>query len=479
MPQELLHAEEPTDLLPEEFLVRTCLPKQREAAQGAREQLLLVGGSDLAALQGVYAFFAREMGVVWLMPGLLHVPRVASQINVMDWTSRPEFAVSQIGLLSSWKEKVEEFRNAYRLSNGAVIPPGATAYFDGLAGETAGDGASREHVLYGTEAGARRLFEEIQAARGTQEGRDNGDSPSVSRPPFCWKTTDAVIWLLAAMTHLKPALSREGQDCNEREESLAAAILDTANKVAALLEGALPGETHLVLILLSPNTLQPPRQLRPHPKVIVQLSTGDTNFAKPLNDRSCPENARFMDALAGWRRLGARVYIYDYLFNGGNPLLPFPSLEALQANILCFLQKGVEGLYFAGMPEAYAGGVDLAALRVFLAARMMHTPDDDLREIRRFFLQGYYGAGADAVENYMTLVRGDLERAGIPLKTDDDCRWLADATLESSLQAFQSVLAQDLPGEIRERVKEAMAGVVHVQQLRKNVAPEKSGEENG
>lgn len=456
IPPDLLEFEGPLDLLPEEFLVRTFTPKKRLSMQGAERHMFITGGTDRAVLHGVYAFFAREMGVTWLEPGLAYAPRPVSALYDIDFGGHPEFDVCQIGLLACWSNGTEEYGCAHGLSRGVLGGPGAVDYFDVYDAAAGLENPDENRILYGSEAGARRLVEEIKAA---------ADSAS-KETPFLWKTERGSIWLLAAMTHLKPVLSEEGRALNEREGSPAAAILYTAGAVAEQLEETFPGDRHLVQVLLSPKMQEPPRRLRLHPNVIVQLSTANCDFARPLSDPASPANARFISLLEIWRQSGAHLYIYDHLVNARDPRLPFPCLENLQNNMLLYTQKGIDGVYFAGMPGGCAGGADLAALRLFLAARLLSDPDIDVGEARRVFFEGYYGPAAKTVENHTILLRDALMRTGMPLTITDDGGWISESVLEQARGALQEVLRQELPAEVRGRVEDVMASVSHVQASR-------------
>lgn len=474
IPADLLSPQEANKLQPDEFLVRTFVPRKRESLQGARKQMFIAGGTERATLHGVYTFFIREMGVSWLEPGLIYAPRAVSEIYDIDFSGRPEFRLRQIGLLCCWPKNADEYRNAYWLSPGTVMEPGDPGYYDHYADTGLSAGSDTPHVLYGSKAGAERLFEEIKTARDVMTSGHRDINNTQRQGSFAWQTEEDAIWLLAAMAHVTPVLSEEGRSLNEREGSPAAAILDTANGVAEMLQDAFPGESHLVHVLLSPKIQQAPRELRAHPNVIVQLSTGDCNFATPLNDRTCPSNMQFVDQIKEWKRLGPRLHIYDYLVNANDPRLPFPSLNCLQPNILFYLQNGVRGLYFAGVPGGCAGGVDLAALRVFLAARFLSNPDASIDEGKRIFFEGYYGPAAKVVEQYDTLLENDLKQAGGVLKITDECSWLSNTALSEIVASFQAVLNQDLPGDIRKRVEEVMASAIRVQTLRDTVQAENS-----
>lgn len=458
---ELFPTEDTSSFSAEAFIVRTYTPPRRDAERGAGKQLIIAGGSDLAVLQGVYAFFGEELGVSWLEPGVEYAPKPPEGIRELDIQYHPEFSVREIALLGLYEKGTREFRYGNRLSPKALCSPGQVNFFDACLSGLPEAESGTNSITLGDEDGAKRLFEEIRSMASSPPS--GGTS---LRDTCCWDVEQGTVWLVSAMNHLKPVLSKDGQALNKDEESSAAAILHSLNNVAQMLEQTYPGETHFLHVLLSPATQQPPRTLRPHRKVIVQLSTQECDFSKSYSDPGSPENARFADMLTRWKRLGSPVQVLDFLVNRRDPLLPFPCLDTLQENVLFFARKGVAGVYYSGADTSSAANVDLLPLRIFLAARALCNPDLFPEETRRLFLTGYYGEAAPVVEEYLAMIRDSVIRSGAVLRIDDEAAWLSDETLNAAAALFESVLATDLPEPYRGRVSAASSAVNHCRELR-------------
>ena len=461
LPEDLVSADEMAALGPEAFLVRTYTPSTRDAARGARKHLIIAGGSDPAVLSGVYTFFSRKMGVFWLAPGLVFSPRPPSGLEEFSLYHRPEFSVREIELLRGDVPGVEEFRHAHILPRQRFVPPGLPEYFDGCEDCVPEEFASDDNIHYGSDAGVERLFQEISLLHS--HGEDSGQHGS--RDTVTWKVGESTVWILAGLSHLTPCLSAEGRLLNEREGSPAAAIIHTANGLAEKLQDAFPGEQHRVHVLLSPATRRPPNELRPHPEVIVQVSTADCNFAVPMTDRNCVQNVAFAENLDGWSRLGARIYIYDHLLNHADSRLPFPNLDVLRANILYYTQRAVDGVYFAAPAENEHG--NLAPLRVWLAANLLFDPDLIYEEVLLAFLQGYYGIAARDVEAFLNLLQQELRASGKELKiSDTECPWLSDDGLRNALAMLETARSRDTDEMICARVDAVASGLLQLQHLR-------------
>ncbi len=432
-------------------------PPRRLAAQGAEKQILIVGGSDMAVLHGVYDFFYHVLGMRWLEPGVTHTPQRDTFMQAVTASRRPQFQSREVGLLALWGEGQEEYRRAHWLSSEAAGSPGDLFYFENMAPEdasAANDGDPRRPIPYGSSEGAALALDELN--RLIEAATD--DAVAAARLKAVRHIEgEATLWRLAAMDWLRPVLSQEGRAINDAEESPNAAIIALANALAQGLAEAYPNETHWVQALLSPKMGKPPARLRPHPHVVVQLSTRDCNFAVPLSDKNCPLNRRFAEGLAGWRALGARIRIQDCLANAKNPGLPFPNLEVLQPNLLFYARHGVEGVHMAEVDATSPEAVDFAALRAYLASELLVDPDVVVTDLVQDFISRYYGANAaSAISVFLDLRQRDLRVAGVALTADDDCAWLHDETLQEMRTLLQEALTASLPEASRGRVEKLL-----------------------
>ena len=469
IPDDLFPADELERFHTEEYVVQTYTPTQRAAEKGAQKQLIIAGGSEFAVLYGMYAFFSQEVGVSFLEPALTYTPHVPGGINEISLRGVPDFSVREIGLLSRFTEGVQEYRYAHRLTPVAFPEPGCPDYYDALLVESTEGSAEKNTVAYGEESGALALFEEIKMVlAGSGDTEPHGEK-------WFWKDpiNGTTTWLLAAMTHLRPVLSNAGRILNEREETAAAAIIHTAGDLARLLQDAFPDETHRVLVLLPPSFLQPPRELVPHPNVQVMLSTAACDFSRSLSDSSSSCNAPFAGTLEGWRKLGIPVYVYDFLTNMKDPQLPFPCLDTLQSKLLFYIQKQVEGIYFAGLPSEYAGVVDMLSLKLFSASQLMFNPDGDMESIKNLFLRGYYGPASEAVEAYLRMLDADLNASGKPLMITDNGSWITVETLSKADALLRSVLNDTLPDPVRDRISPMLEGIARCHAIRSGTATDK------
>jgi hypothetical protein len=215
---------------------------------------------------------------------------------------------------------------------------------------------------------------------------------------------------------------------DEAEGSHAGTMLAFANGVAAAIEEEFP--TVAVDTLAYFYTRQPPKTVKPRPNVIVRLCSVECCFSHPLE--ACPEetNTAFMKDLEGWSRLSRRLYVWDYVTNFRNYLLPFPNLDVLDRNIRTFVRCGVAGVFEEG-DQWQGGGAELAELKAWLLARLLVDPGLKVDDLIGEFVEGVYGPAAGPVGEFIALSRAAIRATGEHVRINDGAEreYLAPALL--------------------------------------------------
>ncbi len=147
--------------------------------------------------------------------------------------------------------------------------------------------------------------------------------------------------------------------------------------------------------------------IKPLPNVIIRLCSIECSFLHPL---SAPENSTFGDDIRAWSKLSDRLYIWDYTTNFSHYLLPHPNLRVLGPNIRFFVDHGVKGVFEQGAYHSY--GAEFAPLRSWVIAKLLWNPDLDDGALIEEFVNGYYGAAAPPIMEYITLLHDTADEWG-------------------------------------------------------------------
>ena len=451
--KEMVKPGELNGLSPEGCLIRTYIPPAHFAEKGAQRQLLFAGTTDQATLYGVYSFFAEAFAARWLAPGVTRVMPATYTMKSVELRSDPSFAFREAGVFSQWSgAKAEEFRRGLRLPARFTPPPPGMDALAALLHPAAGDQANAAE--YGSEAGADRIAEALAALIRADKSAD--PETKAKRERAAWPA-GTNTWSLNALDWLTPVPAAACAERDAKEGSPAASVLFTANRIAGRLAELFPDAVPRLHVLLPSALRHPPKTLRPVENVVVQLSAGDMDFSRSMDD---PANAAFADDLRGWAKLGGTIWVLDQAANRRDPHLPFPNLHAVQANVLFCAQNGVSGIYALGGATGADAPADLAEMRAYLWAQLLWNPDITFDYVLREFCDLYYDAAGTAVLECISMEEDAVKASGRPLRGDDDGAWLDAATAQRIGEKLEAALAlPNLPPEVKPRVEAVLASV--------------------
>lgn len=223
----------------------------------------------------------------------------------------------------------------------------------------------------------------------------------------------------------------------EEEGSPAGPLVRFVNAVAAEIGRQYPD--FLVETLAYHYTRQPPKLTRAADNVVIRLCTIECSFVQPL--ATGPQNEAFQRDIEGWAAMAPNLYVWDYVTNFANHLIPHPNLRVLAPNIRYFVQNHAIGLFEQG--DAYSTVGDFVRLRAWLLAHLMWDPSRDPEALIDEFLAGYYGAAAPALRRYLDLLLDAAEQSGVYLRCfmTDTAAWLPLEVAAEATKLFDQALA--------------------------------------
>ncbi|RUM65600.1 MAG: hypothetical protein DSZ05_05790, partial [Sulfurospirillum sp.] len=171
----------------------------------------------------------------------------------------------------------------------------------------------------------------------------------------------------------------------------------------------------------------PPHAQKLPPNLGVHFAPIEADFSKPLTEG---ENREMWRQIKGWGKLTKDMIVWHYTVNFGGYLFPYPNIPALAEDIRNLRQLPfVKGLFLQGSYETTGG--DLAPLRLWVFAKLLWNPEQDVDQLISEFCRYYYGKGAESVVAYIRKRRALLKRSGgaLRLKTPIDTTYLSDANL--------------------------------------------------
>ena len=156
-------------------------------------------------------------------------------------------------------------------------------------------------------------------------------------------------------------------------------------------------------------TRKAPIGVRPRPNVMVELCTIEGCFRHPLNECDAIDDPHmksdaFASLITQWSSLCDTLSVWDYTTNFAHYSLTFPNFGVLRKNVQLFADRHTKFLFEQG---AYTSrNAEFCELRGYLFSKLLWDPymsEDEYRRLANEFIDDYYGAGADAVRDYLAL----------------------------------------------------------------------------
>lgn len=248
------------------------------------------------------------------------------------------------------------------------------------------------------------------------------------------------------------------------EESEAGVLLRFVNAVAEDVEREFPDVW--VETLAYQYTRKAPKLVRPRTNVVVRLCSIECSFVQPLGGEKYGGNSvneEFRADIEAWSRVAPRLFVWDYVTNFSNYMVPHPNLPVLAPNVRFFVDHNVVGLFEQGDAESGVG--DFVGLRAWLLAHLMWDPSRHERQLIDEYLTGYYGAAAPHLREYLDLISSAGLKSGKYLGCflPDTSRWLTLEQLNRATRLFavaEKSVADDLT--LAKRVRRERLPLDHV-----------------
>ena len=375
---------------PEEFVMRT---------KGNR--LLLAGGRPRGTLYAVEHFLQEQCGVRWWTPWATNIPHHATlRIADLDVREKPVFEYRE----PFWSAA---FDPLWKVRNGAngehnPIPAelGGCIKYKGFAHTfyqlVPPEKYFAAHPEWFSLINGQRTHENAQLCLSNPELREF----VVGRvKEWLRESPDCEIVSLTQNDCFGACQCAHCKAIDDVEGGPSGSMIAFVNYVAEKIAPEFPNVA--VDTFAYQYTRHPPKALHPRANVIVRLCSIECNFRAPLDD---PSNAAFLADLQGWSAICQRLYVWDYVTDFANYVLPHPNWFVLEPNLKLFAKYNVKGVFEEG---AYAGGgSEMAELRSWVLAQLLWNPQQDDRALIQEFLDGYYGkAAAKPIRRYLDLMQ--------------------------------------------------------------------------
>ncbi len=188
----------------------------------------------------------------------------------------------------------------------------------------------------------------------------------------------------------------------KREGSEAGPLLDFVNDIAKEVKKKYPDVKITTLAYAESRT--PPKNLRPADNVIIRLAN---EYSARYPMFNIDDIGKFWPMLKGWNKVGADIFIWDYVVNYGGWPMPWPNLEVIDHNIDIYAKNGVKALFLQS--SHYGPGENQGRLRAWVYAQKMWDPRRKMQDLIKDFNYGYFGKAGALMQEYSNLLLNEWQ----------------------------------------------------------------------
>ena len=379
----------------------------------AGTRLVIAGGPVRGTLYGVYGLLEDYLGCHWLSSTVSSIPRKDRVVvGAIDDTQVPVLGYREDYYSDAMEPRFAE-RNKLN-GNASIIQDGK------MAQERHRGWGSWCHT-FGLHVPAEKYFKEHPEYFALVDGKRRPDTQLCLTHPEVFRLVVADLkermskqpetryWSVSQNDTGGHCQCPACQAIDTREGTPMGSLLEFINRVAA----AFPDKT--ISTLSYQYSRRPPKTLRPAGNVLIMLCSIECDRRQPIATDT--GSASFRADVEGWSEISNNVFIWDYVVQFSHLVSPFPTLRTLQPNMQFFVRHQAKGMFAQGNREAHG---EFAELRAYLLAKLMWNPACNLDRAIDDFLQGYYGAAAKPMRQYIDLMHDSLERSGVPLQIFGD-----------------------------------------------------------
>ncbi len=388
--------------------VSEALPEEAWRITGRDGDLYIYGGGDRGTLYGVYRFLEDVVGVRWWNPAEEYVPaHDRLELASVELSGRPFFRQRSL-----FREPYGVLQDHGRFAaRSRLNPDGHWPIGMQYGGSTNIGSPHQVHTFswyfpeelfaahpeyFALRDGKRRcgMFEQLCLSNpeverifleklkayivaDEAEARENDTLPPA-------------IYDISQNDNSTPCECPACQAIAAEEGSEMGPVIRLVNRLAAAVAEFRPG---LKLSTLAYNYTEKPAQTPPGANVIIRLC--DTASLLGWNYSEQPEQY-FLRTLEAWSAICDELYVWTYgITYGGKRGMPFANEFTFAETHRTWADYGVKYVFWEHEDPDIA---DMVTLKSYLEIKLMEDPYRDFEELYRDFMDKYYGAAAEAVE---------------------------------------------------------------------------------
>jgi len=168
------------------------------------------------------------------------------------------------------------------------------------------------------------------------------------------------------------------------------------SKVAEGIKDEFPDKKIITLAYL--DYANPPTNIKIPENVLVQLYTD--SHAWKYQFCFVTESDEFQSYMKKWAKVGANIFIWDYVTDYIHPLVPMANMPVVRENMKFYIKNNAKGILLQG---ACYPATDMSDMRAWVWAKQFWNIDLDTKTLMKDFVYGYYQESAEPMWEYYIL----------------------------------------------------------------------------
>lgn len=370
-----------------------------------RNHALLLGGGQRGVLYSVYTLLDDYLGCRWFTADCSFIPKAAEtvELNNLKNVFVPYLEQRDANYTCNYPP---EFGVRNKMNGAAVRADAKWGSHVIYCGFVHTFNSLVPPAIYGAEH--PEYYSEIKGKRVVERSQLCLTNPDVLRIATAeirkriQEHPEAMIFSVSQNDWRNYCTCEKCTKLAEYEGSQAGPLVHFVNAIANDIAKDYPDK--IIDTLAYQYTRKPPKHVKPAPNVAIRLCSIECCFIHPLDE--CPTNKSFVDDIKGWAAICNRLHIWDYVINYAHNNMPFPNFRVLAPNIEFFIRNHVTSIFEEA--NYYSDAGELAELRAYVMAKLLWEPKYDVAKAIREFTDGYYGAAAPFIREYLTMLHDNV-----------------------------------------------------------------------
>lgn len=364
--------------------------------------IVILGGTEIGTLYGVYHFLENEFDCRWLTDSVSDIPKKRIwTFSSLDYHSSPAFDYRYLYSKNAF-DKLWAMRNqyngrpdSYKTQFGEIgfpqvpfwgvhtfnrfVPP--SKYFS-------------KHPEYYSLIKGKRDSKQLCLTNETVKQLCIDALRDVIKSSPSYKVFD-----LSQNDNTNSCQCRKCERVKKKYGSESGLIIWFVNSVAEELKKEFPDV--YIGTLAYQFSQKAPISIAPDDNVVVRLGVINTCLIHGFDD--CQKNLGAAKDVRDWGNLTNNLYVWDYISTSRIYYTPIPNFEAIKKRLEYYKECGVRGVLLEGNSSIDNG--EFSGMRSYVISKLLWNPQADLQELVDDFIKRYYGKAGSYIKQYYDLTQ--------------------------------------------------------------------------